>query len=222
MTTAGIAYREYASRVSDATIKVESELRLHLGEERQRGRAEGWMQEHRLVVVAECHYYVTCYDSLPMEASFVLYRLGPYLANRASRLIKSPKLFVGDSGLAAHLCGVTDLGPGSDEPARGALIETYVAQNLSAVLEAQWPEARLSFWHVQGRYEVDFVIEVGRECLAIEVKSASRWTKGDTAGLRAFLEKTPRCRAAILAHSGTAAVQLDDRLWALPLGIVLC
>jgi hypothetical protein len=156
-----------------------------------------------------------------MEASFVLNRLGPHLANRASRLIKSPKLFVGDSGLAAHLCGVTDLGAGSDEPARGALIETHVAQNLSAVLEARWPEARLSFWHVQGRYEVDFIIEVGRECLAIEVKSASRWGQGDLAGLRAFLDKVPRCRAAILAHGGATAVQLDDRLWALPLPTVL-
>jgi hypothetical protein len=45
---------------------------------------------------------------------------------------------------------------------------------------------------VQGRYEVDFVVEVGRECLAIEVKSASRWAQGDTAGLRAFLEQVTR------------------------------
>jgi len=156
-----------------------------------------------------------------MEASFVLYRLGPFLANRASRLIKSPKLFVGDSGLAAHLSGVTDLGLGADEPARGPLIETYAAQNLSAVLEARWPTARLSFWHVQGRYEVDFVVEAGRECLAIEVKSASRWGQRDTAGLRAFLERTPRCKAAILAHGGAEAVRLEDRLWAIPLATVL-
>jgi predicted AAA+ superfamily ATPase len=156
-----------------------------------------------------------------MEASFVLYRLGPFLANRASRLIKSPKLFVGDSGLAAHLSGVTDLGLGVDEPVRGPLVETYAAQNLSAILETRWPAARLSFWHVQGRYEVDFVVEAGRECLAIEVKSASRWDRRDTAGLRAFLGRTPRCRAAILAHGGAESVRLEDRLWAIPLGTVL-
>lgn len=74
---------------------------------------------------------------------------------------------------------------------------------------------------MQGRYEVDFVVEAGRECLAIEVKSASRWDQRDTAGLRAFLERTPRCKAAILAHGGADAVRLEDRLWAIPLATVL-
>jgi predicted AAA+ superfamily ATPase len=128
---------------------------------------------------------------------------------------------VSDAGIAAHLCGVTDGGLQDDEPLRGALLETYVAQNLRAMLEARWPAARLSFWHVQGRYEVDFVIEAGRECLAVEVKSSGRWTERDLAGLRAFLDCTRRCRAAILAYAGDAAVQLGDRLFAVPLATVL-
>jgi len=156
-----------------------------------------------------------------MEASFVLHRLEPYLANRASRLIKSPKLYVGDSGLAAHLCGVLAAGAPVVETLRGALFETFVAQNLAATVEACWPGAHLYYWHVQGRYEVDFVVEVGRECLAIEVKTASRWDDRDLSGLRAFLEATPRCRAAILAYNGETAVQLDSRLWAIPLTTVL-
>lgn len=156
-----------------------------------------------------------------LEASFVVRRLAPYLANRASRLIKSPKLYLSDAGLAAHLAGVTALDPGVDEPLRGALLETYVAQNLAGILEARWPEARLSFWHVQGRHEVDFVIEAGRATLAIEVKAGSRWQERDLAGLRAFLAATPGCRAAILAHQGTAAARLGERLWALPLSLLL-
>lgn len=156
-----------------------------------------------------------------MEASFVIHRLGPHLANRASRLIKSPKLYMTDSGLACHLAGVASLDVTAAEPLRGALFETYVAQNLSAILEARWPEARLSFWNVQGRHEVDFVIEAGRETLAVEVKAASRWDDRALSGLRAFLSRTPGCRAAILAHNGTEAVRLDDRLWAVPLGLLL-
>jgi predicted AAA+ superfamily ATPase len=107
------------------------------------------------------------------------------------------------------------------ETLRGALVETFVAQNLAAMVEAWWPGARLYYWHVQGRYEVDFVVEVGRECLAVEVKTASRWDDRDLGGLRAFLEATPRCRAAILAYNGETAVQLDSRLWAIPLTTVL-
>jgi predicted AAA+ superfamily ATPase len=156
-----------------------------------------------------------------MEASYVLHRLAPHLGNRASRLIKSPKVYVSDAGLAAHLCGLAPDAPIGDDPLRGALFETYAAQNLAALLEARWPAARMGFWHVQGRYEVDFIVEAGRDTLAIEIKSSGRWSDRDTAGLRAFLDRSPRSRAAILAHNGAASVQLGQRLWAIPLATVL-
>ncbi len=156
-----------------------------------------------------------------LETSFIVHRIPPYLGNRASRLMKSPKLYFADAGLAAHLAGVADLDSTKDEPMRGALIETYVAQNILAILAAHWPEARLHFWQVHGRHEVDFVIEAGRECLAIEVKSSTQWGKSDLQGLEAFLDATPRCRAAILACNGADAVHLKGRLWAIPLGLLL-
>lgn len=65
------------------------------------------------------------------------------------------------------------------------------------------------------------VIEAGRDCLAIEIKSASRWEDKELSGLRAFLAATPRCRAAILAYNGASAVRLGDRLWAVPLSMLL-
>jgi len=156
-----------------------------------------------------------------LEASCVASRLPPYLANRASRLIKSPKLYVADSGLAAHLAGITRDDLGTDDPLWGALLETYAAQNLASILEADWPGARLSYWHVQGRHEVDFVVEAGRETLALEVTAASRWRDRDLAGLRVFLDRTPACRAGLLAYGGAEAVRLGDRLWAIPLGQAL-
>ncbi len=156
-----------------------------------------------------------------LETSFAVMRLPPYFGNRASRLIKAPKIFAGDAGLAAHLAGVDDLALSADEPMRGALFETYVAHSIGAVLEAHWPGARLGYWNVQGRHEVDFVIESGRDCMAIEVKAASRWGERDLAGLRAFLAQTPRCRAAVLAHNGEDAVKLGERLWAIPLATLL-
>ena len=65
------------------------------------------------------------------------------------------------------------------------------------------------------------MIESGRENLALEVKSASQWDDRDLAGLRAFLDKTPGCRAALLAYGGTGTVRLGERLWAAPLAAVL-
>jgi predicted AAA+ superfamily ATPase len=156
-----------------------------------------------------------------LETSFAVTRLHPFLGNRASRLIKAPKLYAGDAGLAAHLAGVDDLSQTAADPLRGALFETYVAHSLGALLEAHWPGGSLSFWNIQGRHEVDFVVESARESVAIEVKTASRWSDRDLAGLRAFLQHTPRCRAAILAYNGEHAVHLGEKLWAIPLATLL-
>jgi hypothetical protein len=153
------------------------------------------------------------------ETSFLLRRLPPFLRNRSSRLIKSPKLYATDSGLACHLAGIEHLD--SDEPMRGVLFETYALQNIAAILEAHAPEARISYWHIQGRREVDFVIEHKKHCVAIEVKAAGRWSESDLASLKVFLENTPSCRAAILAYNGTQSAQLGKKLWAVPLGTLL-
>lgn len=156
-----------------------------------------------------------------LEASFLTRRIPPFLKNRSSRLVKSPKLYITDSGLAAYLAGVEDLEPGRDDLMRGVLFETYTAQNLAALLEAHLPDAQLSYWNEQGRHEVDFVIESGRNVFAVEVKAATRWSESDLSGLRAFVERTPACAAAVLAYNGRETVHLGGRLFAVPLGHLL-
>jgi len=156
-----------------------------------------------------------------LEASFLVHRLPPFTKNRSVRLVKSPKLYYTDSGLAAHMAGVTVLGPREDERLRGALFETYFVQNALSILESHKPKARVSYWHEQGRHEVDLVIEAGKQVTAIELKAASRWQDRDLSGLRAFLDRTPACRSAVLAYNGTETVKLADRLWAIPMGLLL-
>lgn len=153
-----------------------------------------------------------------LETSCALYRVQPYLRNPASRLIKSPKIYIADSGLACHLAGISSL---RDHPLRGAVLETYVAQNLKAILDATWPEAKLCFWNIQGRHEVDFVIDGGSACLAVEVKAAGSWGAGDLAGLKHFLARTPECAGAVLGYNGQTVHNLGDKLWAVPLALLL-
>jgi hypothetical protein len=159
----------------------------------------------------------TRYLSL-LEASYVIHRLNPYIRNRASRLIKSPKIYMSDAGLGGYLAGVNRL---ENDSLRGAYFETFVAQNLLGILSARWPQAELYFWNIQGRAEVDFIVEAGRSCLALEVKASPRWSDRDLTGLKSFLSFTPHCRLAILGYNGAEAVKLGDRLWAVPLGTVL-
>ncbi|MBI5633804.1 MAG: ATP-binding protein [Nitrospirae bacterium] len=153
-----------------------------------------------------------------LEASHVTYRLAPYLKNKASRLVKSPKLYFGDSGLACHLAGIDNL---STNPFRGALLETYVAQNIMSILHATWQEADAYFWNVQGRNEVDFVIEAGEKCMVVEVKATARWGSADLAGLKSFIASTPRCIAGILAYNGTEPVKVGEKIWAIPITMLL-
>jgi predicted AAA+ superfamily ATPase len=156
-----------------------------------------------------------------LEASFVVSRLPPHLKSRAARLIKSPKVLMTDSGLAAHLTAVHDLSPTADERLRGALFETFVGQNLAALLGAHRPQARLEYWSVQGRHEVDFVVSEGRNTVGVEVKAATRFGERDLTGLRAFAASTPGVRAGILAYNGSETLPVGDRLWAVPLAVLL-
>jgi len=154
-----------------------------------------------------------------METSFVLYRMSPHMANPSSRLIKSPKLYLSDTGLASYLLGIKNLD--INEPLRGALLENYVAQNLESIFSSYYPEAKITYWNIQGRYEVDFIIELGMETIAIEVKSSSHWHERDLAGIKAYLAGTRKCFAAILAYTGKEIIKLEDRIWVIPIHILL-
>ena len=154
-----------------------------------------------------------------MEVSCVSFRVAPFLKNPVARLIKSPKFYLSDSGLACFLAGIETLA--ADDPRKGAMVETYVAQNFAGILQSDWPRAEMFYWNIQGRYEVDFVIEAGNRCIAVEVKASARWEKDDLAGLKAFVASTPHCAAGILGYNGSTAVRLGDRLWAIPLALLL-
>lgn len=154
-----------------------------------------------------------------LETSFILWRMPPYLGNRSSRLIKSPKLYLSDTGLASYLAGVRD--SDVNESMRGALLENYVAQNLEGIFSAHCPNAKIGYWNIQGRYEVDFIIELGNETFAIEVKNSSRWTENDLTGLKAYLNNSKNCRAAILAYNGQEVLKLEDKIWAVPIPLLL-
>jgi predicted AAA+ superfamily ATPase len=116
---------------------------------------------------------------------------------------------------------VTDLPSGGAEPLRGALLETYVAQNLAAIFSAHLPDARLFYWRERGGSEVDFVVDAGRSVLAIEGKWASRLGTGDWRGLARFRESSPACVAGLLVYSGQEVKPLGRNLWAVPLSIIL-
>jgi predicted AAA+ superfamily ATPase len=154
-----------------------------------------------------------------LEVSCVISRMPPHLGNPASRLIKSPKIYFTDSGLASYIAGIRDRV--SATPLAGALFECYIAQNLQSILSAYAPDVTISYWHIQGRHEVDFILEHRNETVAIEIKHSKRWHKNDLAGLKKYLDSTPHCRAALFAYNGSESYSIDDRLYVIPVSLLL-
>ncbi|MDO9066447.1 MAG: DUF4143 domain-containing protein, partial [Chloroflexota bacterium] len=154
-----------------------------------------------------------------MEASFILSRIQPHLKNKTSRLIKSPKLYLSDTGLSAYLEEIKNLNV--NEISRGALLESYVAQNLEGIFSAYYPDAKITYWNIQGRYEVDFIIEVGGQTLAIEVENGSRWKESDLIGIKAYLASNKKCLGGLLAYNGQDVLKLSRNIWAIPVNLLL-
>jgi len=154
-----------------------------------------------------------------MEASFVLNRMRPYFKNKTSRLIKFPKLYISDTGLAAHLEDIKSVA--INEMLKRALLESYVAQNLEGIFSAYYPGARIAYWNIQGRYEVDFIIEAAGKTVAIEVKNSSRWQRDDLTGIQAYLASDKKCLGAILAYNGRDVLKISNNIWAVPINLLL-
>lgn len=143
-----------------------------------------------------------------LGTSYLLVRLPAYAVNRTKRLIKTPKMYWGDTGVALHLAGT--------EPG-GAHLENLVLQDLLAWRDARVERAEIGYWRTSTGEEVDFVIESGRGLLPIEVKAASRPRLADCAHLRTFrAEYGKQARAGLLLHTGNMLEWLAPDVLAAP------
>jgi predicted AAA+ superfamily ATPase len=144
-----------------------------------------------------------------LETSFLLVRVPAYAVNRTKRLIKSPKLYWGDTGLALHLAGLT--------APTGAHLENLVMNDLLCWRDARTERAEILYWRTVTGEEVDFVIETDGRLLPIEIKATTRPRLGDAAGLRAFrAEYGKTARAGLLLHAGSTLDWLMPNVLAAP------
>ena len=101
-----------------------------------------------------------------LETSYLLVRLPAYAVNRTKRLIKSPKVYWGDTGVALHLT--------QEYSPRGAHLENIVLHDLLTWRNARLTHAEIFYWRTAIGEEVDFVIEAGERLLPIEINSTGR------------------------------------------------
>lgn len=112
-----------------------------------------------------------------LEASYIVFLLQPHYSNYGKRLIKSPKLYFYDSGLAAWLMNIQDADHLSIHPARGALFENFVISELYKDRYNQGLIPNIYFWRDSSGVEIDVIIEKGEMLVPVEIKSSQTVTE---------------------------------------------
>ena len=107
-----------------------------------------------------------------LEASYVIARLQPYFKNIKKRLVRSPKLYFVDVGLAAYLLGMTSAQHMATHPLRGALFENLVVMELIKPRYNLGLDPRLSFYRDTAGNEVDVLFEQNNQVIPIAIKSS--------------------------------------------------
>ena len=139
-----------------------------------------------------------------LEASYLIHLVRPHHRNFRKRLVKAPKLYFTDVGLAAYLLDITQERQLATHPLRGALFETFVlAEMVKARYHRGLPE-NFYYWRDKTGNEIDVLIEKGSKLLPLEIKSGQTVSKDAFKGFE-YWKKTAGKAAgkAFLVYAGT-------------------
>ncbi len=153
-----------------------------------------------------------------LEATFVIGAVPAWSANLTSRIVKSPKLTMPDTGLLCHLLGIDAARLAEDGAMAGPVLETFVVSELSKQIE--WSASRPSLFHFRThkQQEVDIVLETrSGAVVGIEVKKTASPSLSDFAGLRILKEAAgPRFVRGVLLCMVPEPVAFGPDLFAYP------
>ena len=140
-----------------------------------------------------------------LERSYIAFRLEPHFANIRKRLVKSPKIYFYDVGLASHLLGIRDASQVATHPLRGQLVENIVVAEALKYGYNRGHHPRLSFYRESGGLECDLLYETGRGISAIEVKSGATVAQDWFRPLERVAQTVPGITAQMIVFGGDEA-----------------
>lgn len=138
-----------------------------------------------------------------LEASYICFRLPPYSGNLSKRLVKSPKLFFYDTGLAAYLMGINSVEQIAVHPLRGMLFENLIVTEVMKYFLNNGRRPGLMFYRDSNGNEVDLVIQRGTDVVPIEIKSAATVNRDFFKGLKRFKASVSSSADGILVYGGS-------------------
>lgn len=111
-----------------------------------------------------------------LEASYIIFLLRPYHNNFSKRLIKSPKIYFYDSGLACSLLRIRSADELRDHYSKGGLVEGFIISDILKQYYHAGQEPGAFFWRDSAGHEVDCVLDEGSKLVPIEIKSSETFT----------------------------------------------
>lgn len=145
-----------------------------------------------------------------LEASYIIHQLRPWHGNVSKRLVKTPKLYFYDIGLASYLLGIEHEGHVSRHPLRGALFENLVVMEALKFRYNRGKRSNLHFYRDAKGHEVDIVLTNGPDLIPIEIKSGSTVVNDFFKGLRYFAGEFPAAPKGALVYGGDEYQQRSE------------
>jgi predicted AAA+ superfamily ATPase len=138
-----------------------------------------------------------------LEASYLVRLVPPYYKNFNKRIVKSPKLFFLDAGLAAWLMGIREASQIETHPLRGQLFETMIASDIIKQSYNAGESGELFYFRDGNGNEVDLVLERGSRLEALEIKSSTSFRPEHLKGLEWFTALAGKETMRTLIYGGT-------------------
>ena len=137
-----------------------------------------------------------------LEASFIIFRLQPYFENFGKRLIKSPKIYFTEVGLASWLLGIKSADMVGRDPLLGNLFENMVIVEAMKARLNSGNQPDLYFFRDQRGFEIDLLLADNRSIFPYEIKAGRTWSAGYAANLRRFCERETKIRKGTVIYAG--------------------
>ncbi|MCQ2397673.1 MAG: ATP-binding protein [Sphaerochaetaceae bacterium] len=153
----------------------------------------------------------TVYEWLSiLETSFICFQLQPYFVNKTKRLVKSPKLYFYDTGLACALLGIRDTEQLRKDKAYGALFENLVVLEYIKRNFNELKSEKMYYYRTSDGIEVDLVIERGRKIQPVEIKSTKTFQTTWTKGIEKFNSEYSDSVSGLVLYDGTDSMSYKD------------
>ncbi len=146
-----------------------------------------------------------------LETSGIVYLLRPYHENYGKRLVKSPKLYFVDTGLASRLLGIKSAEELFVHPNRGNIFESFIVAELLKARYSQGLDPDIYFWRDSTGVEVDIVFLDGQRAKAVEIKSGKTFAPELVSGLESWMRYSGATPTdCMLVYAGERGMKWKD------------